>query len=126
FNILYWKLSARYRDSNTGPEQDLNTALLFDGPGKYGSGEITDLLQHAEQLKITVIPQLSLSDLSAALTEAYPDLACEPAQELSGADRRRPLFCAGNESLHRLLSGWITDFMGPFSAAYLALDAGAF
>jgi hexosaminidase len=90
--------------------------------GFYTKEDIREIVDYAENLHITVVPEIEMPGHSQAAMTAYPQLSC------SGKPYHRPSdlvfeftdpYCAGNDSTFVFLEDVLTEVMELFPSEYI-------
>lgn len=93
---------------------ELKGASATDGM-QYSEEEIIDLVEYAEKLGIEVIPEIDIPGHGVALTEAYPNLACDL---IDGKKSWGWALCVGNEETYPIVLGIIKAAAKLFKSKY--------
>ena len=95
----------------------------FDGTrhgGYYTKEQITELVEYAEKLHITIVPEIEMPGHSEAAIAAYPELSCfnssEGVVKIWGV--RDNVYCAGKESTFEFLENVIDEIVDLFPGEY--------
>jgi len=99
------------------------TPQKFDGQrygGFYTQAEIKDVVHHAAERFITVIPEIEMPGHSAAALAAYPELACTKGPfEVGGVwGIYQDIYCP-NEKTFAFLQNVLTEVIALFPSAYI-------
>jgi hexosaminidase len=130
-NRFHWHLTD---DQGWRIESKLYSALCQHGAnriepdgssygGYYTQEEIRHVVAYAEDLGITVIPEIDLPGHSMALLAAYPELACFPAdfKPLSVWGISEDILCAGKDEVISFLKNLLGEIAELFTGAYIHL-----
>ncbi len=89
--------------------------------GYYTQEEIKQVINDANNLGITIIPEIEMPGHSKAAIAAYPFLSCSK-QKVSVGDRwgvYKEVFCAGNDSTYTFLQNVLSEVMQLFPSNYI-------
>lgn len=91
--------------------------------GFYTQDEIRKVIAYADDLGITVIPEIDLPGHSMAMLSAYPEFACFPAefQPMSVWGISEDILCAGKDAVFSFLKNLLGEIAGLFPGAYIHL-----
>jgi hexosaminidase len=116
-----------WRVDRTGDPWDYDQAITNNTSKKlyggfYTKEDVTEIVDYAENLHITIVPEIEMPGHSQAAMTAYPQLSC------SGKPYRRPSnlpfeftdpYCAGNDSTFIFLEDVLTEVMELFPSEYI-------
>ncbi len=96
----------------------------YDGKeycGYYTQEDVKEIVEHARQLHITVIPEIEMPGHSLAALASYPSLGCTggPYEVATHWGVFRDIYCAGNDSTFRFLEDVLTEVMELFPSHYI-------
>ena len=81
--------------------------------GYYTKADIREIVAHAAEKHITVIPEIEFPGHSDEVFRAYPELCCA-GKPYSGGD-----FCIGNEKSYQFMEDVLTEIMELFPSEYI-------
>lgn len=95
----------------------------FDGKkygGYYTQEEVKDIVAHAEERFVTIIPEIEMPGHSQAAIAAYPELGCtgEPVQVAKKWGVFEEIYCP-NEFTFQFLEDVLDEVMGLFPSKYI-------
>lgn len=100
-----------------------NHPKQYDGKrygGFYTQEQIKEVVAYAEQLGITVVPEIEMPGHAVAAAKAFPELTCtgkpQPFNEWGVSD---DVFCAGNEATFEFLQNVIDEVIELFPSEYI-------
>ncbi|MBL4703568.1 MAG: beta-N-acetylhexosaminidase, partial [Flavobacteriales bacterium] len=89
--------------------------------GFYSKEDIKEIVKYAEDLHVTIIPEIELPGHSQAAIAAYPHLSCTQ-QRVSVANDWgvfKEIYCAGNDSTFTFIEDVLTEVMELFPSEYI-------
>lgn len=89
--------------------------------GYYSQEEIRDIVSYAQQLHITVVPEIDVPGHSEAALSAYPEMSCfrEAPESVMGFSSN--LFCGGREKTYKFLQDILDEVCELFPSEYIHL-----
>lgn len=128
-NVLHWHLT---EDQGWRIEIDKYPKLTEIGAwrteadgseygGFYSKADIREIVAYAEDLNVTIIPEIELPGHSQAAIAAYPNLSCEqkPVPVANDWGVFKEIYCAGNDSTFVFLENVLTEVMELFPSEYI-------
>ncbi len=96
----------------------------YDGKeycGYYTQEDIKEVVAHAKDLYITVIPEIEMPGHSLAALASYPWLGCTggPYEVATHWGVFKDIYCAGNDSTFKFLEDVLTEVMALFPSKYI-------
>ena len=89
--------------------------------GYYTQEMIKDIIAYADQLHISVVPEIDVPGHSEAALIAYPELTCFGEAPETVMTFSPTLFCAGNEKTYEFLENVLDEVCELFPASYIHL-----
>ena len=89
--------------------------------GYYTQEEIRDIVSYAEQLHITVVPEIDVPGHSEAALTAYPEMSCFKEAPESVMAFSANLFCGGREETYTFLQDILNEVCELFPSQYIHL-----
>ncbi len=96
----------------------------YDGKeycGYYTQEDVKEVVAHAKDLYITVIPEIEMPGHSLAALASYPQLGCTggPYEVATHWGVFKDIYCAGNDSTFKFLEDVLTEVMELFPSHYI-------
>ena len=96
----------------------------YDGKeycGYYTQEDVKEVVAHAKDLYITVIPEIEMPGHSLAALASYPSLGCTggPYEVATHWGVFKDIYCAGNDSTFKFLEDVLTEVMDLFPSHYI-------
>jgi hexosaminidase len=89
--------------------------------GYYSQDEIREVVAHAAERFITVVPEVEMPGHTIAALAAYPELGCRgegyEVRPFWGIED--DVYCAGNEKVYEFLEGVLEEVMDLFPSEYI-------
>ena len=128
-NVLHWHLTEDQGwriEINKYPYLTSKAAWRTDSDGNtyggfYSKKDIKEIVDFAESLHVTIIPEIELPGHSQAAISAYPHLSCQQKQVSVANDWGvfKEIYCAGNDSTFTFLEDVLLEVMELFPSEYI-------
>lgn len=89
--------------------------------GYYSQAEIRDIVEYANKLHITVVPEIDVPGHSEAALIAHPEMSCFKEAPESVMAFSSNLFCAGREETYQFLQDILDEVCELFPSEYIHL-----
>jgi len=121
--IAAWRPEAYYYDWTDGGKRFCRE----DYPGAYGGyytkEELRELVEYADSLHITIVPEIEMFGHSEEVTAVYAQLACGDSECLIGEDGTyscgSAVYCIGKEETFEFLENVLDEVMEIFPSEYI-------
>ncbi len=119
---LLTQISSMRKETVIGHPKD--TGNKFDGKpygGFYSQEDIKEIVAYAEQLHITIVPEIEMPGHSVAALAAYPQYSCTggPFEPMTVWGVSDEVYCAGNDSTFAFLENILTEVCALFPGKYI-------
>jgi hexosaminidase len=108
-----------------GFDLDPAESTAYGSDGRYGGfytqADVREIVAYAQNLHITIVPEIEMPGHSVAALAAYPELSCTggPFDLDIGAGIFDGIFCAGNEQSFTFLEDVLTEVFDLFPGKYI-------
>ncbi|MBD3187825.1 family 20 glycosylhydrolase [Candidatus Bathyarchaeota archaeon] len=84
--------------------------------GFFTKGDIKEILEHASNRYIQVIPEIEMPGHCTAALASYPELSCTggPFKVATTSGIKKDVYCAGKEKVYRFLEGVLDEIVALF------------
>tara|TARA_S200000501_G_scaffold25072_1_gene21712 strand:- start:17132 stop:18946 length:1815 start_codon:yes stop_codon:yes gene_type:complete len=90
--------------------------------GFYSQKEIKEIIEYADQKKITIIPEIEMPGHTSEVFASYPDLSCKGIEIPVSPGSYWPnidIFCAGNDKVFSFLENVLKEIIQLFPGPYI-------
>lgn len=99
-------------------------AAYNSGNERYGGfltqAEMKEVVKHAQELNIEIIPEIDLPGHSKSFAASYPEILCNTDKEfLSVQAEGKNVFCVGKENNYKILENVIKELVKIFPGEYI-------
>ncbi|MBK5284749.1 MAG: beta-N-acetylhexosaminidase [Bacteroidia bacterium] len=140
FNIFHWHLTedqgwrieikkypllteigSQRKETIIGKPSD---SAKYDGKpygGYYTQYDVMEIVEYAQSLHITIVPEIEMPGHALAALSAYPEFSCcnEPLETATTWGVFDDVYCAGNDSTFEFLENILTEVCDLFPGKYI-------
>lgn len=112
-SIAAWRPYETFNDWLTGGKQYCSQNDPRARGGFYTKDDIDEVVKYAENLNITVIPEIEMPGHSEEVLAVYPELSCSGEPYVDGD------FCVANPKTYQFLTDVLSEVMDLFPSQYI-------